>query len=83
MKVLVSYLGRNQIFSLEEDQIRDLKQKISLYLRLQVLQISFFSDLTKNGIVILTWVNKILLRIVTDSGSRSSLSVLKLLVKLM
>ena len=35
MKVLVSYLGRNQIFSLEEDdtksQMRDLKQKISLY----------------------------------------------------
>ena len=31
MKVLVSYLGRNQIFSLEEDQIRDLKQKISSY----------------------------------------------------
>ena len=31
MKVLVSYLGRNQIFSFEEDQIRDLKQKISSY----------------------------------------------------
>lgn len=31
MKVLVLYLGRNQIFSLEEDQIRDLKQKISSY----------------------------------------------------
>ena len=31
MKVLVSYLGRNQIFSLEEDQIRDLKQKVSSY----------------------------------------------------
>ena len=35
MRVLVSYLGRNQIFSLEKDdtksQMRDLKQKISSY----------------------------------------------------
>lgn len=35
MKVLVSYLGRNQIFSLEENdkksQTRDLKQKVSSY----------------------------------------------------
>ena len=35
MTVLVSYLGRNQVFSLQEndkaDQITDLKQKVSSY----------------------------------------------------
>ena len=35
MKVLVSYLGRNQVFSLQENdkagQMRDLKQKVSSY----------------------------------------------------
>ena len=35
MKVLVSYLGRNQVFSLDDNdktgQMKDLKQKVSLY----------------------------------------------------
>jgi len=35
MKVLASYLGRNQIFSLDDNdakfQMRDLKQKVSMY----------------------------------------------------
>ena len=35
MKVLVSYLGRNQVFSLQDNdkagQMRDLKQKVSSY----------------------------------------------------
>lgn len=35
MKVLVSYLGRNQVFILDDNdktgQMKDLKQKVSLY----------------------------------------------------
>ena len=35
MKILVSYLGRNQVFSLDDNdkirQMKDLKQKVSLY----------------------------------------------------
>ena len=35
MKVLVSYLGRNQVFSLEEnDKIIDLSEKVSSYFKI-------------------------------------------------
>ena len=54
MKVLVSYLGRRQAFSLREndtmDKMIDLKQQVSLYFEIPSGTL-YFNALTKNGIL--------------------------------
>ena len=63
----MSYLERNQIFSLEEDDTKSQMRDLFVFC---VLQNSFFSNMTKNGIIF--WVKK--------DHDKLRVSVLKLLV---